>query len=76
MKSLCGEGERKMKYEMENPRSIKVTIRQWQKSYKKIGDIIITPSAVYWKFGTPGTYKKHYVSMDDFIEWMNDRPTR
>ena len=66
-----------LKYELERPRAIKVTIRQWEKkTYKKIGEITITPSNVYWKSGEPGTQKKHHVLMDEFIKWMNAKPTR
>ncbi len=65
-----------MKYELEHPRAITVTIRQWQDSFTKIGDIVITRSTIYWKSGKKGAYKKHYVSMDEFIEWMNTKPTR
>jgi hypothetical protein len=66
-----------MKYELEHPRVIKITIGQWKEdTYKKIGDIGITRSTIYWKSGKKGAYKKHYVYMDGFIEWMNDQPTR
>ncbi len=65
------------KYELEHPKSMKVTIRQWlEETYKKIGEIEITSSTVYWKSGEKGTQKKHHVSMDDFIKWMNTKPTR
>lgn len=63
-----------MAYELEQQR---VTIRQWQEdTYKKIGEIFITPATVYWKSGEPGTRKRHHVSMSKFIEWMNAQPTR
>jgi len=56
---------------------MKVTIRQWEKeTYKKIGEITITPSNVCWKSGEQGTQKKHHVLMDEFIKWMNTKPTR
>jgi hypothetical protein len=66
-----------MRYELEHPRLIKVTIRQRErKSYNKIGEIRITPARVDWKSGAKGASKRHYVAMDEFIKWMSAKPSR